>query len=75
MGYYDRGEHMKVEPKRISKNASRLLKALVDHNKERKDIERLAAALDYDDPAQLETDIEDFLTKAIAMRKNSAKRR
>lgn len=66
---------MKVEPKQVSRNASRLLKALVDHNKERKDIERLAAALDYDDPAQLETDIEDFLTEAITMRKNSAKRR
>ena len=49
----------------IAQNANRLLKTLLEHNKERNDILRLAAALDYDDPAQLETDIEDFITAAL----------
>ncbi len=62
---------MKVHPKQVSRNANRLLKALVDHSKERKDIEQLAAALNYVNPAQLETDVEDFITAMIALRKRA----
>ena len=44
--------------KSMTENASRLMKSMRNHKTERTDIERLAAALNYDAP-QLETDIED----------------
>lgn len=47
----------------LTTNASRLMKSMCKHKKERSDIEQLAAALDYDAP-QLETDIEDVIALA-----------
>ena len=48
----------------MTTNATRLIKSMRKHKAERTDIERLAAALDYDAP-QLETDIEDIISLAI----------
>lgn len=58
--------HLKDEAllQSLTKNASRLIKSMRNHKKERADIEKLAAALDYDAP-QLETDIEDIIALAI----------
>lgn len=56
-------------------NASRLLSALVRHNQKREDITRLAVALGYGDPAQLETDIEDFVTEITAILQRRKKHR
>ncbi len=49
--------------KSMTENASRLMKSMRNHKTERTDIERLAAALNYDAP-QLETDIEDVIALA-----------
>lgn len=46
---------------KVEQNADKFLKTLLEHIKKREDIEELANLLNYD-PAQMETDIEDFVT-------------
>lgn len=46
---------------KVEQNADKFLKTLLEHIKKREDIEELATLLNYD-PAQMETDIEDFVT-------------
>lgn len=49
---------MQIE--QVEQNSAKFLKALIAHIQERADIEKLAQLLDYD-PAQIETDVEDFV--------------
>lgn len=60
---------MDIKNKMTAQNASRLCKALLDHIISNNDIERLATALDYNDAAQLEFDVEDFVTELSDMLK------
>ena len=46
---------------KVEQNADKFLKTLLDHIKNRENIVELANLLNYD-PAQMETDIEDFVT-------------
>ena len=46
---------------KVEQNADKFLKTLLEHIKNREDIVELANLLNYD-PAQMETDIEDFVT-------------